>query len=120
MATPDTFTEVRQSLWYNPPSGNDNSNTNVSFGFYADGFFDRRARVTPPGTTPGANSVVSYHDSTNTTLNRLIAAKGGLFFNPNTYASLFFPIAGERGFGNGGALFGIGTTASLLDRNRRG
>jgi hypothetical protein len=93
-----TTSEIRQSLWLNPQnvSGAFNSNTaNSVFGYYADGFFDRRPIVASPVNYTGS-SAVSITD-------RNIACIGNLFFNPATNASLFFPRAGYRQ-GTGGAL----------------
>jgi len=83
--------EFRQSLWLDPPVGNQEGNLkNSVFGNYADGFFDRRQIV--PTNLPSSNVGVSF-----TTFNG--ALRGRLFFNPTTNASLFFP-AGGNGAGN--------------------
>ena len=73
--------EIRQSLWLNPQAGVSNSNIDNSvWGYYADGFFDRRQI---------SNNKVSA--TTND-----VAYIGNLFYNTNTNASLFFPAAGNR------------------------
>ncbi|MCL1973691.1 MAG: DUF4906 domain-containing protein [Bacteroidetes bacterium] len=80
--------EMRQSLFSSPGNSyNYTSNvTNSIWGYYADGFFDRRRIVN--GTTVMAN-------------NRNVAYVGRIFFNPlgsseRYNASLFFPAAGFR------------------------
>ena len=84
--------EIRQSLWLNPQAGsNVNNTTNSSWGYYADGFFDRRLISTTTFST--ANSSVS--------INYNVAYVGRMFFNPNSYASLFFPATGHRLHTNG-------------------
>jgi len=120
--------EIRQSLWLNPPQGNGNPQlnnyANSIWGFYADGFFDRRKIVNSLNNT--ANCAVS-------TGNNDVAYIGRLFFNPNSdsYASLFFPAPGSRGVnapvgglsGTGtfggywtSTAFGTGTTTAVLLR----
>ena len=81
--------EIRQSLWQFPQSGLGVSNmANSVFGFYADGYFDRRALETPAGSAARANSAVAVAGK--------VAYYGHLFYNPTTLASLFFPDAGLR------------------------
>ena len=85
--------ELRQSLWLNPQTGNGRTFTNnldnTIFGYYADGFFDRREIVTPAGSNPHPASAVSIatHE---------VAYMGAVCFNPMTNASLFLPITGLR------------------------
>ena len=89
--------EVRQSLWMNPPTGNTSSLyiDNSTWGYYADGFFDRRAlNTTSYGTNGSTNTSVSYS-------NEHAAYIGRLFYNQATRASLFFPASGYRTQGNG-------------------
>ena len=85
--------EIRQSLFLDPWNGDTGYTTNsdnIVQGYYADGFFDRRAITNGAGaTTPGTNSSVSANDSE-------IAHWGYLFYNPKNQASLFFPRAGWR------------------------
>jgi len=92
--------EIRQSLWLNPPSGTNSNAENSTWGYYADGYFDRRQPVSSLGNTPVELSAVN----TNSTE---VAYEGRLFFNPTTNASLFFPAAGYRYWQNG-ALFNAG------------
>lgn len=90
LTTPATYSEVRQSLFLNPPQGSDDSKTqNSCWGYYADGFFDRRALEASLGDSPLPDKAVSTGD------NR-IAYIGRLFYNPATFASLFFPGSGAR------------------------
>jgi len=84
---PVAGSEIRQSLWLNPPSNQNSNNNNCAAGFYADGFFDRRQIVAGQGLLSGANSVVSI-------ANGNMASRGLLFYNPVSFASLFFPASG--------------------------
>lgn len=84
--------EIRQSLYYNPQDGTISNMDNIIFGYYADGFFDRRKIVASPSGTPSsAVSVENYN----------IAYAGYLFFNPYDNGSLFFPVSGRRSNSNG-------------------
>ena len=79
--------ELRQSLWKNyTTAGTFASNDNFVFGYYADGFYDRRISEESDHKTNGV--VAAGH--------RTVAYGGGLFFNSATNASLFFPIGGYR------------------------
>ena len=95
-----TQSEIRQSLWLNPPTGMLNNSAsdraNNVWGYYADGFFDRRKI----GNSPNGEALTAV-----STANSSIAYIGRLFFNPNSdsYASVFFPAAGNRN-SNGSAL----------------
>ena len=101
--------EMRQSLWWKPQIGNgapaDNRENSV-WGYYADGFFDRREIGNGAGTNlAGTNTSVS-------TANSRIAHIGNLFFNPDPTsthynASVFFPAAGFRS-NTDGSLGGAG------------
>ncbi len=93
---PVAGSEMRQSLWLNPQSGYDSNIDNSFFGYYADGYFDRRAItdaliVTKSAVSPSTKDV---------------AYIGRLFFNPHVNASLFFPAVGDRLFN--GALSSAG------------
>jgi hypothetical protein len=94
----------RQSLWLNPQAYGVSSWTNSSASLYADGFFDRRTIVTPPAAD-ASGQAVSYH-ATATTMNRLVAYDGVIYFNPTTYASIFFCTAGQRLTTNGSLVYG--------------
>lgn len=73
--------EYRQSLWLNPQNSTTSSLDNSAWGYYADGWFDRRA-ITSSSTVAAGTSTVAY--------------RGRLFFNPDTNAGLFIPAAGYR------------------------
>jgi len=109
--------EFRYSLWKNPECGysnfsstiplfsasldyNGGNTDNAVWGYYADGFFDRRQIVNGVGAGAGTASSVS-------TGNVNIAHVGMLFYNdyPDSKASLFFPAAGERLGGGDSAPF---------------
>jgi len=91
--------EMRQSLYDTPPDGASTNTDNAHFGYYADGFFDRRKIVASPNGTP--SSAVSAGDHN-------IAYAGYLFFNPSDNTSLFFPVCGKRA-GTDGRLQSTGT-----------
>jgi len=95
--------EIRQSLWVNPPTDTLSNSDNSTWGYYADGYFDRMKPVISLGTTPTATSAVAT-GSVN------VAYAGRLFFNPTTSASLFFPAAGYR-FHQKGQLYNAGGRA---------
>lgn len=81
--------EMRQSLWLNPQAGAGTDNTDNSlWGYYADGFFDRR--IVTNNTVSGTDDHTAY--------------AGNLFYNPTTNASVFFPAAGYRNTNSAGAL----------------
>lgn len=82
-----TESEMRQSLYLNPSNGITINTDNVLYGYYADGFFDRRKVVASPHGTPA--SAVSVKDYK-------IAYAGYLFFNPKDNGSIFFPLSGGR------------------------
>ena len=92
--------ELRQSLWMSNDAGRGNS----SWGFYADGFFDRHTR-NPNHIGPGAEDLSAAVCSgagrvvANTTVafeTANMANIGRLFFNPRTGYHLFLPAAGQR------------------------
>ena len=87
--------EMRQSLSLEPLTGVGTINPkNIVWGYYADGFFDRRQIDNALGNYSAPASVVSVADHN-------IAYHGQLFYNPATGASLFFPAGGLRNFSNG-------------------
>jgi hypothetical protein len=93
--------EMRQSLWLNPMTGDSAYiNSNYAWGYYADGFFDRRQIVHGTGDHSASSSAVAV-SSVN------VAYIGSLYFNPDNGASIFFPAAGFR-FMTTGALGGAG------------
>lgn len=113
-----TNSEILQSLWLAPQPVFIPATTNLVFGYYADGYFDRRMLQSwTVGLFQSTNSVVSF--GTNE-----VASRGGLFYNPVTNASLFFPASGLRSSTNppSGALDAIGFggtywTSSNFDLN---
>ena len=90
-----TLSEIRQSLFEHPRKefNFDAVLTNSKFGYYADGFFDRRLMVNLLGGTTGWLTTVAYGT-------RNIAHAGVLYYNSfpgdHTNASLFFPVGGNR------------------------
>ncbi len=84
--------EYGQSMYLNPVDGYGVAKAvgNLDWGYYADGFFDRRPIGTPQNiVTYDSNSVVAYNTST-------VAYIGALLFNPYNNASIFIPAAGWR------------------------
>jgi len=90
--------EIRQSLWQNPPTGTQSDTTNSTWGYYADGYFDRRQPTS--ALISGTNTASLLSAVAPGTLD--VAYIGRLFFNPITNASLFFPATGYREPNNGG------------------
>jgi hypothetical protein len=94
---PASGSEYMQSLFYETL---DNSNQNPNsdnyryFGYYADGYFDRRPIVNAVGASAANNTAVSANTKD-------VAYIGILYTNPATNASLFVPAAGFRHFNNG-------------------
>ena len=90
------MSEMRQSLGQNPKTGIYlmASETHSSWGYYADGFFDRR-KIGPDPDLPagGLNDMVAVSTSNND-----VAYIGRLFYNnaPDSHASLFFPADNYR------------------------
>ena len=91
--------QMRQSLFTNNVTGYDNSVSayNALFGYYADGYFDRN---------PKEESVTGEPITTVNKNSKEVAYKGHLLYNPATYASVFFPVAGYRNDANGTAYGG--------------
>ncbi|MCL2727382.1 MAG: hypothetical protein FWD56_03270 [Bacteroidales bacterium] len=92
--------EVRQSLLLKPRTSYNYSSetTNSLWGYYADGFFDRRQIVKGNGTGAAVAAVAAQSKD--------VAHIGRLFFNPtpdsdHLYASLFIPASGVRGWDTG-------------------
>lgn len=83
--------EMRQSVWLNPVEGvgtNAFDLGNSAWGYYADGFFDRRKMADKTDVVAADAAVAAAtHEA---------AYKGRIFFNPETQASCFFPAAGYR------------------------
>ena len=87
--SPVSGSEIRQSLFEKPKVDDGHDESNVLFGYYADGFYDRR-KVERPGGNVNANGYVAGNTPE-------MAWGGRLFFNPVTNASLFFPVGTYRG-----------------------
>jgi len=103
--------QMRLSLYSVPPTNANAANTNSVWGYYADGFFDRRWIQT-------ANAV-----STSSPVGNDVAYIGRLFYNPfiesdNYNASIFFPAAGERS--TAGVLGSAGTQGRYLSSSSNG
>jgi hypothetical protein len=99
------LSEMRQSLYEQPQIWDIISNDNSAWGYYADGFFDRREinnfSYGEDGTT---RTAVAWTSSS-------VAHIGRVFFNKYNNASLFFPISGYR-FENDGRLMEAGESGS--------
>jgi hypothetical protein len=102
------YSEFRQSLFWKVRSGYNYSSElgNSIWGYYADGFFDRR--MLSNGTGMDSNNTVVAAGGLD------IAYIGRLFFNPISgseryHASLFFPAAGWLGSGSGMTAFLMST-----------
>jgi len=82
-------------------------------GYYADGWFDRRAIVS--SATGNENTTVSYYtpdDPRNTD----VAYAGRLFYNTSSNTSLFFPFAGVREYNTNGKLTNAGVYGGYWSR----
>jgi len=122
-----SVSEMRQSLWVNPPSGQTSANVvdNSSGGLYADGYYDRGIIN---NNSIGQN-VVYYNygaPSPPSILQIYNASAGRLFFNPVTNASIFFPAAGDIVSDSQGLIQNIGilggywtSTAYAINGNNR-
>jgi hypothetical protein len=88
--------EMRQSLWEVPQDGGTTSIIGSVWGFYADGFFDRRSHTHAAygSGTPVANTAVSI-------ATKDVAYIGRLFYNRDNKRSLFFPASGYRYISDG-------------------
>jgi hypothetical protein len=86
--------ELRQSLWEEPPTGTNSSTVGSVWGFYADGFFDRRSHTHGAYGGGVANTAVSI-------MTKDAAYVGRLFFNQVNKRSLFFPASGFRRYSDG-------------------
>jgi len=92
--------EMRQSLWSNPPTGIAYNSDNSTWGYYADGYFDRRV-LEDSRYSNGLIGAVSTPKSAVNTGTADVAYIGRLFYNPVTRASLFFPAGGHRDYNKG-------------------
>jgi hypothetical protein len=85
--------EVRQSFYLAPGNSQDiqSNPTGLTWGYYADGYFDRRA-IEIRGTTLGT-SVQPTAVSWGTPQTAFV---GAVLYNPTTYSHLFLPLPGIR------------------------
>ncbi|MDR2890274.1 MAG: hypothetical protein LBV18_01505 [Alistipes sp.] len=83
--------EMFQSLFRNLPSDQISSVENSVWGYYADGYFDRREMVSSPPPTADSGSDLGAVAASDYS----VAYGGRLFYNPETNGSLFFPAAGH-------------------------
>ncbi len=74
--------EPGQSLWQTVPPKRETNTDNSVWGYYADGWFDRKELNSNANTVEGNNAGAAY--------------VGRLFYNTNGSASIFFPVAGNR------------------------
>lgn len=93
--------EIRQSLYAIPTTGDNVSNTNLRWGFYADGYFDRRDHSNPFVFSPGEGGSAMAPNTAVSWQTKDVAYIGSLLFNPipdspRENASLFIPAAGNR------------------------
>ena len=92
-------------LGYMLPTGDSGSDASALvstpslYGYYADGWFDRREIINSPNSS--SLSTVSYYTSSSDTRNDHVAYVGKLFYSTTNYASLFFPATGYRAYNNG-------------------
>ena len=114
---------------YTLPTGGSSSNiTNLMantasvWGYYADGFFDRRKLCGPIGMAGKSETQVSW-DNTNDAAakNEFVAYAGALLYNISDNKSIFFPSAGLRlGGSNSGGLNSPGDFAGFWSRTLDG
>lgn len=94
--------EIRQSLYVIPTLGDATSRDNFRWGFYADGFFDRRDHNNPfVSSTHGEFTSAMKANTAVFWKSKDVAYIGTLIFNPDAgslreNASLFIPAAGTR------------------------
>jgi hypothetical protein len=106
---------IQQSLLLTPKLGIDEASSsspdNSLFGYYADGWFDRRAIVSSSTGTPF--STVAASDP------HAVAYCGRLFYNKFNNASIFLPFSGNRAEGaaiaNAGSALTLWTSSSNSD-----
>lgn len=97
------YSELLQSMFYDPHiSTNEQEMAKYTlWGYYADGFFDRRKiMVSPYGDDGNTSMVVKGDDINNMSITgNDIGYIGGLTFNPFNFASLFHPAVGYWSYG---------------------
>ncbi|MCL2561378.1 MAG: hypothetical protein FWE10_03530 [Rikenellaceae bacterium] len=102
-----TGSEIRQSLFASPAAGdNVDALDNSIWGYYADGFFDRRPITGANAGAVNPNPANPYTvNSTVSVTTEGTAYVGRLYYNPANYASIFLPAAGLRdGYASNGIL----------------
>jgi hypothetical protein len=94
-----SVSEIRQSLYAVPKDGNTpmDETTGRAWGYYADGYFDRRQIVNAVGSNAASNSAVSVSTKD-------VAYIGILCTNPASGASLFMPAVAYYRFRTNGVL----------------
>lgn len=110
--------EIRQSLYVTPTMGSSVSSVNFRWGYYADGFFDRRDHNNPDIPSPGLGGSAIKANTAASWRTKDVAYIGVLIFNPTAgnsreNASLFIPAAGSR-HADTGALIEAGEVATFL------
>jgi len=89
-ATGTNDSEMRQTLWITGVGAqipSTNNTDNVVWGYYADGYFDRRQIVQGVTANPALLTAVASPGAE-------VAYRGMLFYNQFNNASLFFPVTG--------------------------
>ncbi len=108
--------EIRQSLFLTPQQGTGvYSNLNTAFGYYADGFFDRRPVHTPVVTN---STTVALQANCAVSEGADIAYQGRVVFNPYNNASLFIPHSGYRNEQNPEKYRYLGHTGYISTKTR--
>ena len=89
-ATGTNDSEMRQTLWITGVGAqipSTNNTDNIVWGYYADGYFDRRQIVQGVTANPALLTAVASPGAE-------VAYRGMLFYNKYNNASLFFPVTG--------------------------
>lgn len=110
--------EIRQSLYATPTVGDNFNDANLRWGFYADGYFDRRDHNNSFIANPGEGGSAIASNTAVSWTTKDVAYVGSLLFNPvsgslRENASLFIPAAGNR-HSEQGALVEGGEAGFLL------
>lgn len=116
--------EIRQSLYATPMATTGSSNTNLRWGFYADGYFDRRDHDNPFVSSPGQGGSAMASNTAVSWQTKDVAYIGSLLFNPvsgspRENASLFIPAAGDR-YSELGSLIEGGEASLILSSSASG
>ena len=90
MGTPERKDAIRVRT--SPAYVSANKDINLLFGFYADGYYDRR-----PMQVQNATVIASTRVGVGVSVNSpSVAYRGAVIYNPENNASTFFPAAGRR------------------------